>query len=86
VARGSRQLTLTEEALRANTVPTLTIIGSEDGLFADAQALAACMAHHELHVIEGKNHVNTDGCPDFMETLKAFLAAHTPRAEKAPIN
>ncbi|MCC6143430.1 MAG: alpha/beta fold hydrolase, partial [Candidatus Hydrogenedentes bacterium] len=50
VALGSRQLTLTEAELRANSVPTLTIIGSEDGLLPDAQALHAVMANHEVIV------------------------------------
>jgi pimeloyl-ACP methyl ester carboxylesterase len=80
VARGSQQLTLTEEELRSNKVPTLTIIGSEDGLLSDARALSERMANHELVVIEGKNHMNTDVSGAFLKSLKAFLAKHTLRA------
>ena len=78
VARGANALALSEEELRSNTVPTLTIIGSKDGLLPDAQALTACMAHHELVVVEGKNHMNTDVSAEFLQTLRAFLARHTP--------
>ena len=78
VARGSQQLTLTEAELRANTVPTLTIIGSKDGLLPDAQALHARMANHELVVVAGKNHMNTVTTDEFLKALRAFLAEHTP--------
>ncbi len=78
VARGSQQLTLTEEELKSNNVPTLTIIGSEDGLLPDARALGEKMANHELLVLKGRNHMNTDVSGAFLEALEAFLAKHTP--------
>ncbi len=77
-ARGSRQLTLTEEELRSNKVPTLTIIGGKDGFLPDARALADRMANHELLVLEGKDHLDTDESVAFLEALRAFLAKHTP--------
>ncbi len=80
VARGSRQLTPTEEELRSNTVPTLTIIGSEDGLLPDARALSERMSNHELLVLKGKNHMNTDVSADFLAALQNFLARHAPAA------
>ncbi len=82
VARGSQQMTVTEDELRSNKVPTLTIIGGEDGLLPDAKALAAHMANHELLVLEGRNHINTDVSDAFLEALQAFLAKHTPVPEK----
>ena len=79
VSRGSVQLSLTEAELRANTVPVLTIIGSEDGLLPEAQALAATMANHQLVVLEGKNHNTTSGSTPFFAELQQFLATHTTK-------
>ncbi len=78
VSRSGIQLSLTEAELRANTVPVLTIIGSEDGLLPEARALTETMAMHRLVVLEGRNHVNTDVAEDFLRELQDFLAAHTP--------
>jgi pimeloyl-ACP methyl ester carboxylesterase len=76
--RGTHELCLTEEELTSNKVPTLTIIGSKDGLLPDAKELAGKMANHELVVLEGKNHMNTAGSPAFLKKLTAFLKEHTP--------
>jgi len=78
VSRASSQLSLTEAELRANTVPVLTIIGGEDGLLPEAEALASVMTNHRLVVLEGKNHNNTDVSTEFLADLQQFLAAHTP--------
>jgi pimeloyl-ACP methyl ester carboxylesterase len=82
VARVSLQLTLTDKELRSNKVPTLTIIGSEDGLLPDAKALAEQMANHELVILEGGNHGSTKGSIPFLTALRAFLAEHTPSTAK----
>lgn len=77
VARGSVELTLGEAELRANQVPTLTIIGDQDGLLPNAQLLHARMANHELLVLAGKNHRTTKGSDAFLRGLLTFLHAHT---------
>lgn len=77
VSRGGAELSVTEAELRANTVPILTIIGSEDGLLPEAEALTATMANHQLVVLEGKSHTNTAVPGKFLDELKKFLAAHT---------
>lgn len=77
-ARGSGQLTLTEKELRSNKAPTLTIIGGKDGFLTDARALAEQVANHELVVLEGTGHLDTDESGAFLEALRAFLAKHTP--------
>lgn len=81
VSRGGAELSLTEAELRANTVPVLTIIGSEDGLLPEAEALTATMANHQLVVLEGKNHNTTSGSTPFLAELQQFLAA--PASEKS---
>lgn len=77
VARGSTQMAISEEELQKNTVPVLTIIGADDGLLPDARALAEHMAHHELVVLEGKNHMNADVSTAFLHKLQEFLAMNT---------
>ncbi len=79
VSRGGAQLSLTEAELRTNTVPVLTIIGSDDGLLLEAEALTATMANHQLVVLEGKNHNTTSGSKPFFAELQQFLAAHTTK-------
>lgn len=77
VSRGGAELNVTEAELRANTVPVLTIIGSEDGLLPEAEALTGVMANHQLVVLEGKNHNTTSGSKPFLDELRRYLAAHT---------
>jgi len=80
VARGSRHLTLTAEELQRNEVPVLTVIGSEDGLLGEAQALTEHMKHHELVVMEGRNHMNTSSTGEFLSAIMDFLARHRHQA------
>lgn len=81
VLRGFPGLAVSEAALRANAVPALTIIGSEDGFLPDARALNARMSNHTLVVVEGKNHMNIPTADAFLPALQRFLAEHTPVAE-----
>lgn len=81
VARGSRHLTLTAEELQQNKVPVLTVIGSEDGLLGEAQALTEHMKHHELVVMEGRNHMNTSATGEFLAAIMDFLAQHRHQAD-----
>lgn len=75
VSRGGSQLSLTEAELRANTVPVLTIIGGEDGILPEAEALTAVVTNHHLVVLEGRNHNTTSGSKPFLDELQQFLAA-----------
>lgn len=76
--RGFPGLSVTEEQLRSNKVPALTLIGSRDGFLPEAKALADHMANHELAVLEGADHMDADRTEPFLTKLRAFLAAHTP--------
>lgn len=73
VVRGMSALDVTAELLRINEVPTLNIIGSEDPLKPNADALVDVMQEHRLHVIEGANHMNTLNSPEFYDTIRAFF-------------
>lgn len=73
VVRGMPALDVSAELLRINEVPTLNIIGSEDPLKPNADALASVMQEHRLHVIEGANHMNTLNSPEFYDTVRTFF-------------
>jgi len=80
VIRGMREAMVTEEQLRANTVPALSIIGGIDPLKADADALKEVMANLEVVVIEGADHPGCIASPKFREAMLEFLAKHSMTA------
>ena len=73
VVRGMPGLDVSAELLRMNKVPTLNIIGSNDPLKPNADALVSVMEEHRLHVIDGANHMNTLNSPEFYDTIRAFF-------------
>lgn len=78
VMRGFHQLAVTEEELRGNAIPTLTITGANDGLRESSERLAARMANHELILLEGKDHFTAPGSEAFIIKIQEFLARNTP--------
>jgi len=80
VLRGLPQLMVTEEQLRANTVPTLSVVGSNDPLKAGVDNMTGVMANHETVVIQGGTHVtvlrNKKYSAEFVAALREFLAKH----------
>jgi pimeloyl-ACP methyl ester carboxylesterase len=80
VIRGMRESMVTEEQLRANKVPALSIIGGIDPLKADADALKEVMSNLEVVVIEGADHPGCISSPKFRESMLEFLAEHSRRA------
>ena len=73
VVRGLPALDVSAELLRLNEVRTLNIVGSEDPLKPNADALVGVMKEHRLHVIEGANHLTTLNSPEFHDTVRAFF-------------
>lgn len=67
---------VSEEALRANTVPVLSIAGSRDPLCADVRRMIGVMANHEAVIIEGADHLTTMLHPQFINAIVAFLEKH----------
>lgn len=76
VMRRFADLEITEEALRKNTVPVLSIVGSLDPLRAGVDRMAGVMANHEAVYIEGGDHMTTLG-KGYVEALMTFLAKHS---------
>ncbi len=79
--RGMGNTTVTEAELKANKVPTLALIGSDDPLKVGVDELAEVMPNLKVEVIEGTDHMTAFSNPEFIDGLTAFLAAHS---EKVP--
>ena len=85
VVRGFPELLLDPEDLRANEVPVLTMIGTEDPLIHDVEALEELMANIEVVHIEGRDHVDAIN-QEFRERLREFIREQyaRERGEVAP--
>lgn len=84
VMRGMDDLVVTEEQLRANKVPTLTIVGTEDPLRTGVDRMNGVMANQEIVYIDGGDHLTTLTNKKFVDTLRAFLKKHGASAQPAP--
>jgi pimeloyl-ACP methyl ester carboxylesterase len=83
LVRGSKRPGLTREKQSANRVPTLGLVGSMDaGALAGAEDLKQHMANYDLVVIDGADHMNAVGRPQFIRSLKEFLAKHSRKVKK----
>jgi len=76
--KGFTELAISEEELRNNKVPVLSIAGSKDPLGAGIKAMTEMMPCHEAAYIEGGDHVTTILKKAYLQNLMAFLAKHSP--------
>ena len=77
VVRGMKGLMIPEEKLLANTRPVLALIGSKDPLKAGVDELEKMkMPNLTVEVIDGADHMDAFGRPEFVEGLEKFLDEH----------
>jgi len=81
--RGMSGLVVTEEQLRANKVPTLTVIGSEDPLRTGVDRMNGVMANQEIVFVDGGDHITTLPRAEFINTLRAFIKKNSPSSAPA---
>ncbi len=86
VIRGMKGLTVTEQELRANKVPTLALIGALDPLKAGVDEMQKVMGKLDVVVIDDADHMSAFRSPVFVESLKAFLAEHSREPAAATAN
>ncbi len=79
VVRSWKGLTVSDEKLKANQVPTLSLIGEVDPLKRGVDELRERMSHLHVVVIDRADHMNAFAHPEFIKSLKEFLAKHSPR-------
>jgi pimeloyl-ACP methyl ester carboxylesterase len=87
VARGLKELAVSDEKHKSNRVPTLALIGADDPLKAGVDLLKGRMANLEVVVIDNADHMTAFTKPEFAEAIKGFLAKHRqakPEAAKSP--
>ncbi len=65
-----------QSALEKNEVPLLSIVGSVDPLHLGAQHMQNYTKNLEVHLIDGRNHMDALDGTEFNETLKAFIDEH----------
>ncbi len=74
--RSISALEVTEAQLRANRIPALTIVGSDDPLKKGVDALTVTLTNHRMVVLKGANHHSAIKRPRFSKELKKFLDQH----------
>jgi pimeloyl-ACP methyl ester carboxylesterase len=72
VMRGWETFAVPEESLKANTVPALAIIGSEDPIKPKTDRLKAVMKGLDVRIIEGADH-GALAHPSFVQEVVHFL-------------
>lgn len=81
VMRSLTDIIVTEDALRASTVPSISIVGTEDPLRTGVDRMKDVMANHDTVYIDGTDHITTIRDPKFLQTLRAFLKKHSAAAQ-----
>jgi len=73
LARGMLQVTVTENGLKANRVPTITICGEHDPIKSTVHAMGEAVPNLTVRVIPGLDHNTLPGSSEFRESLHDFL-------------
>lgn len=84
VMRSLNNLIVTEQELRACTVPTISIVGTNDPLRNGVDRMKDVMGNHETVYIDGTDHITTIRDPKFVGTLRQFLKKHSVGAHAPP--
>jgi pimeloyl-ACP methyl ester carboxylesterase len=85
VVRGWKDLTVTDEQLKANKVPALALIGEVDPLKKSVDAIKDRMTHLQIVVIDKGDHVSAFADKQFIRGLRKFLEKHRQKVkEKVP--
>ena len=73
VVRSWKDLTVSDEKLKANRLPALAIVGDLDPLKKGVDDLKDRLAGVQIIVVENSDHMTAFAKPDFVKELKAFL-------------
>ena len=74
VARGMLDVTVREDALRANRVPTLAICGEQDPVKASVLEMQSVMHDLEVRIVAGFAHDTLPASKQFRDAIRAFVA------------
>lgn len=76
-------LEVTEEQLRANRVPVLSIVGASDPLRRGVDDMEGVLSNHEIVRVPKGTHYTTLNKREMVEALRAFLKQHGAKAPKS---
>jgi pimeloyl-ACP methyl ester carboxylesterase len=77
---------VSEAKIRANKIPVLALIGDQDPLKTGVDRLDGVMPNLKTVVIHGATHMTAPSNPEFLKSLRAFLADHAAPAEGGAAN
>jgi pimeloyl-ACP methyl ester carboxylesterase len=75
-ARAFKELTVAEDKLKANRIPTLALIGEVDPLRKGVDDMKGHLANLKIVVIKGADHITAFSQPEFTQHVQAFLTQH----------
>lgn len=85
--RSLEALTVSEDKLRENRVPTLVLIGDKDPIKDDVDLFDGVLSNAKIVVIPGATHATATSSPAFISSVKSFLARHLVRSVTSrPLN
>jgi len=77
VIRGMRGLAVTEEDLKNSKIPILAVVGDKDPLKKGVDNMKGKAADLQVVEIKGADHMTAFGRPEFINSVKDFLAKHS---------
>ena len=80
IIRSLPALEVSEAALRANTVPVLSIVGGADPLKRGVDNMEGILANHEIVIVPGGSHYTTLHKRRMIAALRDFLKRHSGNA------
>lgn len=82
IARSWKNLAVTKAQLKANKVPTLALIGSDDPLKESVDLIKDDLANLKIVTIEDSDHITALTNPKFIRELRKFLAEHAQKKKE----
>jgi pimeloyl-ACP methyl ester carboxylesterase len=77
VLEGIDELNVTEEELRANKIPTMVLVGTQDGMIRGVRELERVMGNLTAVYVEGEGHASMIGNKEYRAKMKAHFLAHS---------
>lgn len=74
LSRSMLDMTVSEETLRSNSVPTLVVFGEHDWIRPNGDALPGVMANLTMRVLPGEDHGSVPASDAFKRMIRSFIA------------
>jgi pimeloyl-ACP methyl ester carboxylesterase len=81
VVRSWSGLSVSDDALKANKIPVLGLVGDRDPLKASLEELKGVLAGLQIVVVPEGDHRDTFTKPAFVQALKEFLGKNVSKAQ-----